>query len=204
MRRCALFALGVVLVAGLVAAIVGRPASARVYTVAQVRAGLVRQPAAWVGRTVLVRGVAVLSFWPRGPQGTGGSSVSCAVPPAALSPALPGQQSCPLAAPQGASVYLKIVDGSIRLDPRVHNSVPPQPTFPILMLVVQPVAPNPLIALARHLPLLTRFFPTLAQVPGGLSYLYRIRLRPRPVSRAPCANSAWFPCIDGVLVGAQP
>ena len=102
MRRLILLALGLVLVAGLTIAVVGRRAPRApegVYTVAQVRAGLVRQPAAWAGRTVLVRGAAVLSFWRIGPAG--GQSILCALPPP-----LHAQQFCPLAAPEGTTVYL--------------------------------------------------------------------------------------------------
>ncbi len=55
MRR-ALFALITLALVATVAATATRPAPvATVYTVAQVRAGLARNPGAWVGRTILVR-----------------------------------------------------------------------------------------------------------------------------------------------------
>jgi hypothetical protein len=52
--------LALVLGAGSAAVIgTGQSTSARVYTVAEVQAGLARSPEVWVGRTVLVRGIAV-------------------------------------------------------------------------------------------------------------------------------------------------
>ncbi len=187
MRRVVLLALVVVLVAGLVAAVIGRRAPEQAYTVAQVRAGLARQPAAWAGRTLLVRGVATESFWATGPTTGGGyfcDPGSIGGPP----------QSCPLAAPHGATVYLTLVDDSDQ-----------QANTPTLVLAVQPVAPNPLIALVRQLPPLARFLPMQGQgqgqAPGGVSHLYRIRLR--STGSAPCANLP-FTCNNGVLVDAQP
>jgi hypothetical protein len=204
LRRVVLLMLGLVLVAGLLAAVVGRRAPERVYTVAQVRADLARQPAVWVGRTVLVRGVAVLSFWPIGPAG--GGSVPCALPPATLPPAPHGPQSCPLAAPptapHGTTVYLRLVDDSARSDPR-HPFFLLHPPNPLALdLAVQPVTPNPLITFERWVPPLARFLTAPGQVPGGVSHLYRVRLR--LTSYAPCVNPLWSTCAAGVLVDAQP
>jgi len=200
--RVVLLALGLALVAGLVAAVIGRRVPEQAYTVAQVRAGLARQPAAWVGRTVLVRGVAVESSWVIGL--TIGTSTSCIV----RSSALGSSQSCPLAAPKPnrTTLYLTLVDDSVRLDQldlmRPLLPVSQQANPPSLVLAVRPVTPNPLIALARRLPPFARFFPTQGRVPGGVPHLYRIRLQPR--GSAPCANPFWFTCTDGVLVDAQP
>jgi len=198
--------LGLALLAGLVAAVVGRSSSPTgpVYTVAQVRTGLARQPAVWVGRTVLVRGVAVLSFWPIG--SAGGSSVPCALPPDTLPPARQAVQSCPLIAPQtaprGTTVYLRLVDDSARRDPR-HPFFLLHPPNPLTLdLAVQPVTPNPLLAVARRLPPLARFLTVPGQVPGGVSHLYRVRLR--LTSYAPCVNPSWSTCAAGVLVNGQP
>jgi len=193
-RRIALLALGVVLVAGLVAAAVGRRAPAQAYTVAQVRAGLAQHPAAWVGRTVLVRGVAVESSWVTGPtSGEGhfcfGSSRS---------------QSCSLAAPNGATVYLTLIDDSVHPGPMRHIFFYRQPEMAMMTidLTVQPVTPNPLIALARRLPPLARFLPMQGLIPGGVSHLYRIRLRSAGSAR--CGGPLPLTCTDGVLVDAQP
>ncbi len=209
-RRRAAAILGVVvgmaLLAGLVAAVAKRPSSPAgpVYTVAQVRAALARQPAAWVGRTVLVRGIAILSFWPIG--SAGGSSVPCALPPGDLPAALHGPESCPLAAPltapRGTTVYLRLVDDSARSDPR-HPFFLLRPPNPLTLdLAVQPVTPNPLIAFARRLPPLARFLPVSGQVMGRVSHLYRVRLR--LTSYAPCVHPSWSTCAAGVLVNAQP
>ncbi len=180
--------LGVVL---LVAAVAGRLSSHAepVYTVAQVRAGLARQPAAWVGRTVLVRGVAFESSWVGRSSGGGSWCPSSIV----------GPQSCPLAAPNGVTLYLKLVDDSIRLDPRRPFFIPPQVNRLTLDLAMQPVAPNALIALARQVPPLTRFLPTPGQVPGGVSHLYRVRLRSAGTTSC---NGFPFACAIGVLMDA--
>ncbi len=198
--------LGLAVLAGLVAAVAGHPSSPAgpVYTVAQVRAGLARQPAAWVGRTVLVRGIAILSFWPIG--SAGGSSVPCALPPGALPPALHGPQFCPLAAPppapRGTTVYLRLVDDSARSDPRHPFFLLRPSNLLTLELAVQPVTLNPLMAVARRLPPLARFLPAPEQVPGGVSHLYRVRLR--LTSYAPCIKPSWSTCAAGVLVHGQP
>ncbi len=183
--------LGLALLAGLVAAVAGRPSSGPVYTVAEVRAGLARQPVAWAGRTLLVRGVTVDSLWATGP--TTSVVQFCYVPPF----------TCPLAAPNGTTVYLALIDDSAQPNPRLFGSVNPTNTT-TLLLTVQPVAPNPLIALARRLPPLTRFLPAQGQTPGGASHLYRIRLRSTR-SALPCAGLG-IPstCTSGVLVNAQP
>jgi len=202
MRRVVLLALGLVLVAGLVAAVVGRRAPERVYTVAQVRAGLARQPAAWAGRTLLVRGIAAASSWDVG-VGPGVNAIQfCGTRPIGSAP-----QPCelPLAAPNGpngagTTAYLTLVDASVRVDP-IHPFFMPR-RVNALVLAVQPVTPNPLVALARRLPPLARFLPVPRQVPGGVSQLYRIRLRPAGSAR--CASPFSFTCDIGVLVDAQP
>ncbi len=189
--------LGMALLAGLVTAGTRRPSSLTmpVYTVAQVRAGLARQPAAWASRTLLVRGVAVESFWVTGPT----TSQSYFCDPGSIFSHL---WSCPLAAPYGTTVYLTLIDDSVRLDPTRHFFIPPQTTTTTLILAVEPVAPNSLTALARRLPPLARFLPMQGQVPGGVSHLYRVRLRSG--GSVPCVGSVPFTCATGILVDAQP
>ncbi len=192
---------GMALLAGLVAAVAGRPSSPAgpVYTVAQVLVGLTRQPAAWAGRTVLVRGTPVSSAWVTGP--TSGAGINCAPPrPRRFGSLQPC--SLPLVAPNGTALYLQLVDDSARLYPMRPLPTPQQPNTWSLVVVVQPVVPNPLIVLARRLPLLTRFLPAQRQVPSGVSRLYRIRLR--PTSSVPCANQSPLGCATGALVAAQP
>ncbi len=184
--------LGLALLAGLVAAVTGRPSSppGPVYTVAEVRAGLARQPAAWAGRTLLVRGVAAESFWATGPTTSMGQLCY-------LSPF-----TCPLIAPNGATVYLTLTNDSVRSNPRrafFTMGVPTNTTT--LLLAVQHITPNPLITFARRLPPLARFLPIQGQVPGGVAHLYRIRLR--SAGSTPCAGFS-FACATGVLVDAQP
>jgi len=193
-RRIALLALGVVLVAGLVVAAVGRRAPAQAYTVAQVRAGLAQHPAAWAGRTVLMRGVAVESSWVTGP--TSGESLFCF--------GSSRSQSCSLAAPNGATVYLTLIDDSVHPGPIRHIFFFRQPEMAMMTidLTVQPVTPNPLIALARRLPPLARFLPMQGLIPSGVSHLYRIHLRSAGSAR--CGGPLPLTCTDGVLVDAQP
>jgi len=196
--------LGIALLAGLVAAVVGRPSSPAgpVYTVAQVRAGLARQPAAWAGRTVLVRGVAVESDWATGP--TTGQGHLCDVrfssgPPHGSPP------FCPLTAPNGATVYLTLIDDSVSLgsiDPIYQLQQAHQVNTMTLDLAVQPVASNPLIALARRLPPLAHFLSAQEQVSGGVPHLYRIHLR--LAGSTPCPIPFRFICGTAVLVDAQP
>ena len=65
MKRLLIVALGLVLLTGLAVVIVGYPAGSEpLYTVAQVAAGVQRDPTAWAGRTVLVRGVAAPNLGP--------------------------------------------------------------------------------------------------------------------------------------------
>jgi len=180
--------LGMALLAGLVTAGARRPSSLAgpVYTVAQVRAGLARQPAAWAGRTLLVRGVAVESFWATGPATSAGHL--CYLP----------SFTCPLVAPNGTTVYLAVIDDSVRPNPR-HAFFMVQNTT-TLFLAVQPITPNPLIAFARRLPPLTRFLSAQEQVLGGVSHLYRIRLW--SATSIPRCASFPFTCGTGVLVNA--
>jgi len=192
--------LGLALLAGLVAAVVGRPSSPAgpVYTVAQVRAGLARQPAAWAGRTLLVRGSATQTLWPIESTPSGAYEYHLCDPRFFGG----GPQFCPLARPNGATVYLTLLDDSVQLNPRYPGFILLQAKMMALNLAVQPVAPNPLIALARRLPPLARFLPMQGQVPGGVSHLYRIRLQSAGSAR--CAQPSAFDCATGVLVDAQP
>ncbi len=187
--------LGLALLAGLVAAFAGRPFSpaGSVYTVAEVRAGLARHPAAWAGRTLLVRGVAAASSWAIMSTVSGVYEFHlCDV----------RSQFCPLTGPNGATVYLTLIDDSVQINLRYAPFIPYQSKMMALNLAVQPVAPNPLIALARGVSPLARFLPMQGQVPGGVSHLYRIRLQPAGSAR--CARPSSFGCATGVLVDAQP
>lgn len=178
-----LLALGLVLVA----VVVGQYTPERVYTVAQVRANLARQPAAWAGRTLLVRGVAGESSWAEGSVGV--------VYPCNLRFIGDGTQSCPLVAPNGATVYVTLTDDSVQPD-LVRPSSPfatSRPANPLtLVLAVQAVAPNPLIALARRLPPLARFLAMQGGEAGGVPHLYRIRLRPAGSNTNPCTIPSLF------------
>src|SRR5438132_14267888 len=66
MKRIITALIGLVLAVGLVVTIVGGGAAETVYTLAQVHAGLAHDPAAWVGRTVLVRARVMAALLVRG------------------------------------------------------------------------------------------------------------------------------------------
>ena len=213
MGRVVLLALGLALGLALVAAVIEWRAPERAYTVAQVRVGLARQPAAWAGRTLLVRGIAAASSWAIGPMSAVGRECYRPVPPSG------GPGSCPLVAPQGtapqgATVYLWLIDDSPRsvrfnLAPSIFMAQMAHPSnTTILVLAVQPAVPNPLIALVRRLLPFAPFLPAPGptQVPGGVARLYRVRLR--PTSAAPCASPnplfTSLTCAEGALVDTQP
>src|SRR2546428_7874492 len=72
MKRGITVLIGLVLAVGLVVTIVaGGVAAEPVYTLAQVRAGMARDPAAWVGRIVLVRARVMGTIWLRGAYSLG-------------------------------------------------------------------------------------------------------------------------------------
>ncbi len=192
--------LGLALLAGLVAAVAGRPFSPAgpVYTVAEVRAGLARHPAAWAGRTLLVRGVAVESSWAIRSTISGVYEFHlCDARSFGSHPSF-----CPLAGPNRTTVYLTLIDDSVQINPMYTPFILPQAKMITLNLAVQPITPNPLIALARRLPPLAGFLPMQGQVPGGVSHLYRIHLQSAGSAR--CARPSSFECATGVLVDAQP
>jgi hypothetical protein len=72
MRRPLVAGAAVVLIMACAAAILARPANAagRAYTVAQVRAGLSRDPRGWIDRTIFVRGVVMRCLRVEGCYGT--------------------------------------------------------------------------------------------------------------------------------------
>jgi hypothetical protein len=195
-RRVVPLVLGLVLAAGLAAAVIGHRghrAPGQAYTVAEVRAGLAHQPGMWAGRTVLVHGIAIGSWWATGSSGTAGTLCAQPFP-------VGGRQFCPLVAPNGTTLYLTLDDDSIWLGRKRLFFALRQSNTPLLVLAVQPVAANPLIGLARQLPLLARFFPVLRRVPGGVSHLYRVRLG--PTRTTPCTKPLCL-CADGSLVDTQ-
>ena len=109
MKRLSLVLLALIIAAGGAGLIqVARSDTAldKVYTVAQVRAGLARNPRAWVGRTVLVRGTMVVMVFA---CPYGGDGFKCgALQWEELDPDAPGPQPLILA-PAPASPLLALV-----------------------------------------------------------------------------------------------
>src|SRR2546423_12024768 len=100
--------------AGILACGVGRGAgdAHRVYAVAQVQAGLVRDPKVWVNRTVLVRGRIMQGYWMSGRvRFTWGLADYCAATPSGC----PSDSPPGLLIPRGTVVHL-----GLRSD--VHDS----------------------------------------------------------------------------------
>ena len=120
MKRLVLVVLALVIAvggAGLIRVVRSRAVLDRVYTVAQVRAGLARNPRAWVGRTVLVRGTMVVMVFA---CPYGGDGFKCgALQWEELDPDAPGPQPLILA-PASASPLLTFLQ---RL-PLVGSSMP--------------------------------------------------------------------------------
>jgi hypothetical protein len=126
-----------------------------VYTVAQLRAGLADNPRAWIGRTLLVRGVAI------GPIG-----LSC-----------PPNASCPLAWPAlidagaGNGPTLPLVAVSVG---RVLR-IPSVSVGRVLPLSLGPA--DPLLALLRRLPLVGRLVPGPQVLRWGKPTIYRVQVQ---------------------------
>jgi hypothetical protein len=180
-----------------------RSGSARpvqVYTVAQAAAGLAQHPRAWIGRTVVVRGVPVVVVWPDSQGG-----VSARVCPSYL--------PCSMPVPPNTSVDLLLVDNMPRsiaasklllktLILRAERPNSPALQSPALLRVppslVVKVLPRPsqtlLADVLTHVPLLRQFVQQTPTLQGGTQRLYRVRLLPHPVMSCPPA------CEDALLL----
>jgi hypothetical protein len=175
-----------------------RSGSARpvqVYTVAQAAAGLAQHPRAWIGRTVVVRGVAVVVVWP---DSQGGVS-------ARICPSYP---PCSMPVPPNTSVDLLLVDNMPRsiaasrlllkaLIVRVERLKSPAllRVPPSLVVKVLPRPSQTLLAdVLTHVPLLSQFVEQTPTLQGGTQRVYRVRLLPHPVMSCTPA------CEDALLL----
>jgi hypothetical protein len=162
-----------------------RAGSARpvqVYTVAQAADGIAQHPRAWIGRTVVVRGVAVIVGWP---DSLGGVSARFC----------PGYPPCSVPVPPNTSVDLLLVDNLPRgvaaskllLKTLILRTVRPQsPALlrvpPSLVVKVLPRPAQTLLAdVLTHVPLLSQFVEQTPTLQGGTQRVYRVRLLPHPV-----------------------
>jgi hypothetical protein len=178
----------------------------QVYTVAQVAQGLARHPAAWVGRTILIRGEVLQAtewipkprVWPTATLGASGVAVPWGWIGSTLvtSPTLPcitSNEPCasPLVEPlrPGPRVYVLLFDQMPDLSPpTTHRRTLP----PLLTLLVQ--GPSPMLDALRRVPVIARWVPPLRYVDWGHAAVYRVTITPRPGRT--CQNA----CPNGVMV----
>lgn len=194
----------------------GAPASGRVYTVAEVQAGLRQQPAAWAGRTVRLVGVDMMDIGAGCPASAAtGSSPATTCPPsdwAYLAPARTPPWSLPQQALVqvgfGAQVAMQQLQQSMaaRAGQRV---APPSPLSPLvqaswpngaLLLYVPgaasltPRKSRPLPAALYDLPLIGA--PLARLFPGDAQTVVTVRLTPL----ARCPARGLMACPDGIVL----
>jgi hypothetical protein len=198
MKRGITALIGLVLAVGLVVTIVaGGVATEPVYTIAQVRAGLAHDRAAWVGRSVLVRARVMGVIWLRGAYSLGRRLPDYVVtkghmyPPKCITTAT----GCP--SPLAGSVP----PGTI---PAILLWLkPPWPRrYPVLWVRpqsptpwIRPLPSAPWLAFLRRLPLLRRVLPGPQRGRWGVSTVYRMQIL--PPHRSPCTPN---PCEDALLL----
>ncbi len=194
MRRVILLALGLVLVAGLVAAVVGvlRPDDGLVYTVAQVQAGLQQHRAAWAGRTVRVRGMVG-----GGVSGSTYMVFRCGRSPSPCMVNVPARALAHLLlVPEGAdggATNVTVSEGNQTLTYQSSTAASPAPG---MLVLVQPRVTNTLLAVLRQLPLVSSLMPVEGQKAFQQSGVYRIHI---PTNRT-CDTAAQV-CDDATLTG---
>src|SRR5438105_1666591 len=141
--------------AGILACSVGRGTADahRVYTVAQVQAGLARDPKVCVNRTVLVRGRIMQGYWMRGRVGfTWGLAEYCAATPSGCpSDSPPGGLI-----PRGTVVHLGLCSDGLDSENRY---------LPILILLPQPT--GAWVLFLRRIPLAASIVPAPQHVRWG-------------------------------------
>ena len=161
-----------VLVARMAGTRPGFPAVETVYTAAQVRAGLRHNPRAWVGHTVLIRGLLATAS---------GASATPSVPPIAVLIDVPRL-------PRGVSAL------QLRILVYDYYGITAQPTTTLLL---RPAPPDPLLTLLRQIPGVKGLLPLSERLDGGEVRVYRVVLLPPHHS---CSQKGL--CYDGVLLGA--
>src|SRR5438067_1064285 len=111
--------------------------SGRVYTVAELAAGLAHRPAAWVGKVLLVRGwVLGAQVWVPPPRPQGGFSVDSSASEGCFVGGYPCPSPLPGTLPSGSSVHLSIFD-TLPANPGMQTRWPA-----LLTLRVQDPAPS--------------------------------------------------------------
>ncbi len=188
---------GMVLLAGLVAAVVGHPTSPTgpVYTVAQVQAALQQHPMAWAGRTVRVRGMAGGAAF-----GSTYMVYMCGPTPSTCTVGVPARTVVHLLlVPDGADAGGTTAGAGISSGNQTltyHSSTAPDPV-PGVVVLVQPPAPNALLTALRRVPLVGLLVPNGGQGTFHRSGVYWVRI---PAKRT--CDSATPLCDDAVLLAA--
>jgi hypothetical protein len=187
-----------ILAVGLVVTIVaGGVATEPVYTIAQVRAGLAHNPAAWAGRSVLVRARVMAALLVRGAFSEGAPLSDYVVTKGRWEPpkCITTSTGCPspLAGlvPPGTipDLHLQLKPAWPQMSPVLW--VRPQSPVPW----IRPPPPAPWLAFLRRLPLLQRVLPRPQRGRWGVYTVYRIQILPPHRSR--CTPT---PCDDAVLL----
>jgi hypothetical protein len=177
--------------AGVLACIVGRGTTDahRVYTVAQVQAGLARDPKVWVNRTVLVRGRIMQGYWMRGRVGvTWGLAEYCAATPS----------GCPFDSPPGGLIPRGTV---VHLGLRSDGLDSENRYLPMLTLVPQPA--GAWVLFLRRIPLVASIVPTPQHIQWGTLATYQIYILPkvrRKILPKVRRNACTPICDDAVLL----
>jgi hypothetical protein len=169
-----------------------RPGSARpvhFYTVGQVAAGIAQHPQAWIGRTVVVRGIPVISEWA---TNSGMEASYC-----------PSYSPCSKPVPPKTSVDLFLVDNmprGVAASNQLLLTLQGERAGSPALLTVPPslvvkVLPRPsqtlLVDMLAHVPLVSQFVAQPPTIKGGIAQTYRVRLLPRPVmSCTPACDDA--------------
>ena len=168
----------------------GPSSGGHVYAVEQVATGLAHHPRDWAGRTVQVRGTAVIVDWENS-QGGMGASLCPSLPPCAMTfPSktvlyifLVGGMSCRVAA---CNQLLSSMQAA-RTESRASVSTPPH--------LVLKLSPRPSLRdMLIHVPLLGQFVSQPYTLLGGTPQTYHMLVRPhRAASCTPV-------CEDGLLL----
>ena len=153
-----------------------RPSSGGpVYTVEQVASGLSNQPRAWIGRTFMVRGIAVIDKW-RTNTGTGvhycPSYAPCSMPEppnTSVDIFFVGKMPVSVVASNQLLMTLRAQRaGSSALIP----TVPPSLVVKVLPRPSQTI----LVDALTHVPLLSQFVTQPGTIQGGIAQIYRVRV----------------------------
>jgi len=174
-------ALGLVLIAGLISVLTRSPdQSARVYSVSEVQAVLRQQRSGWVGRTVLVRGIAATFITTTTP-----APKIMLYDPRLLVGAPPNQTSYQAA----LMVY-------------IHARV----SRDHLLLFLRPQRTSAIVGILWHVPVVSRLLPPPQSLRiddlGPRVYHVQLLAPPRRASQRACATAACCSSSDVIMYGS--